>query len=76
MATLRCCCMVVFICRDGGEARRWRGSALAVLSEGILLVTETTAQAVYMIAEKTPGCKKAVPGAIDGYLLARARLAR
>lgn len=50
-------------------------TSLAVISEGILIVTETTAQAIYMVAEKTPGCKQAVPGVIDGYLLARARLA-
>ena len=44
-------------------------------SEGILIVAETTAQAVYTVADKTPSCTKAIPGVIDSYMLARARLA-
>eukprot|EP00038_Savillea_parva_P028602 m.66042 g.66042 ORF g.66042 m.66042 type:complete len:349 (-) comp8333_c0_seq1:145-1191(-) len=48
---------------------------LAILSEAVCIVTETTAQAVFMVAEKTPGCKKAIPGAVDMYVMNRGRLA-
>jgi len=50
-------------------------SALAILNEAISLIIETTAQAVYQVAEKSPGCRKADPGVIDVYLLARGKLA-
>jgi len=58
-------------------ARRGDGICrqLALLSEAVCIVTETTAQAVFLVAEKTPGCKKAVPGAVDMYVLNRGRLA-
>lgn len=39
------------------------------------IIIETTAQAVFMVSEKTPGCVKAVPSAVDVYVLNRGRLA-
>jgi len=49
--------------------------ALAKINEAVCIVTETTAQAVFTFAERTPGGSKSKPGAVDSYLLARGRLA-
>jgi hypothetical protein len=38
---------------------------LATIAEQVSVITETTAQAVFMVAEHTPGCKKATPGLFD-----------
>lgn len=48
---------------------------LSQVTSTMCIIIETTAQAVYMVSEKTPGCVKAVPSAIDGYVLQRGRLA-
>merc|ERR1719345_383827 len=48
---------------------------LAIISETMCLITETTAQAVFMMAERTPGCVKAVPSMIDSYIVNRGKLA-
>lgn len=44
---------------------------LAQLAETISVITEAVAQAVYMVAEKNPNCKKAKPGIVDNYPLSR-----
>jgi len=49
--------------------------ALAKINEAVCIVTETTAQAVFTFGERTPGSTKSKAGAVDGYLLARGRLA-
>lgn len=48
---------------------------LAEVTGIMCIIIETTAQAVYMVSEKTPGCVKAVPSAVDAYVLHRGRLA-
>eukprot|EP00041_Stephanoeca_diplocostata_P004048 m.40463 g.40463 ORF g.40463 m.40463 type:complete len:344 (+) comp14820_c0_seq2:118-1149(+) len=48
---------------------------LALLAEAVCVVTETAAQAVFMVSEKTPGCTKAKPSVLDSYVLHRGRLA-
>ena len=52
-----------------------RRRSLASIAESVCIVTETTAQAVFEVAEQTPGCTKAIPAALDGYRLARGLLA-
>lgn len=44
---------------------------LGQLAEAVSIIVETTAQAVYMVAENNPNCKKAKPSVIDNYPLAR-----
>lgn len=48
---------------------------LSSLAENVAIITEAVAQAVYMVAEKNPDCKRAEPGIIDNYPLSRGRLA-
>lgn len=48
---------------------------LSQVTSTLCVIVETTAQAVYMVSEKTPGCVKAVPSVIDAYILNRGRLA-
>eukprot|EP00047_Mylnosiga_fluctuans_P017991 m.66039 g.66039 ORF g.66039 m.66039 type:complete len:347 (-) comp7371_c0_seq2:212-1252(-) len=48
---------------------------LGELAEGIAVLTETAAQAAFLVGEYNPRCTKATPSVIDHYALARGRLA-
>lgn len=48
---------------------------LGELAEGVSILTETAAQAVYLVGELHPSCVKARPSIIDHYALSRGRLA-
>eukprot|EP00040_Diaphanoeca_grandis_P029410 m.172287 g.172287 ORF g.172287 m.172287 type:complete len:352 (-) comp31677_c0_seq2:78-1133(-) len=48
---------------------------LAIVTETMCLITETTAQAVFMMAEKTPGGTKSVSSMVDAYVINRGKLA-
>lgn len=48
---------------------------LAEIAECVAIITETTAQAVFVAGDQIPGCTKGRPGLVDHYPLMRARLA-
>lgn len=48
---------------------------LASLTEAVCVITETTAQAVFMVGSKSAGGTPGTPSAVDHYKVSRARLA-